>query len=132
EPVMPPVLRKIARKGLRNLFGVDVHPVLDEGWAEEREYWGGVLREFYRSNYGLEFHPLQSDESLVAPLETVVKLQRANKADHDAFFTSGYRATLNYQTELLDYGCPANRMQSILEMGVGLGRLIVHYFPFQA
>lgn len=129
---MAPVLKKMARKGLRNLLGVDVHASFDEGWAEERAYWAGVLREFYRKSYGLELDPLQTDDSLVAPFDTVVKVQRANKADRDAFFGSGYRVVLNYQTELLEYGCPANRMQSILEMGVGLGRLIVHYFPFQA
>jgi SAM-dependent methyltransferase len=68
----------------------------------------------------------------VPPPERVAKIQRANKADQEAFFASGYRGALTYQTELLDYGASPQRMQNILEMGVGLGRLILHYFPFQA
>jgi SAM-dependent methyltransferase len=126
-------LKKTARRGLRNLFGVDVlRTTFDEGWSEERDYWLDVLREFYRTTYGLQLHAAQTDPSLVPPAETVDKIQRANKSDRDAFFASGYRGVLTYQTELLDYDCPANRMQNILEMGVGLGRLIIHYLPFEA
>jgi SAM-dependent methyltransferase len=130
---MPRVLKKTLRKGLRNVFGVDVvRARFDEGWAQEREYWFDVLTQFYRSAYGLSLHPAQTDPSLVPPLETIVKVQRSNKADRDAFFASGYRGAWTYQTELLEYGCPADRMQNILEMGLGFGRLIIHYFPFQA
>jgi len=77
-------------------------------------------------------HASQTDSSLVPPLETVVKIQQANKADPDAFFASGYRSALAYQTALCDYDAPVDRMENILEMGVGLGRLIIHYFPFKA
>ena len=123
----------MVRKGLRNAFGVDVvRARFDEGWAEERDYWLNVIREFYRTKYGLNLHAAQTDLSLIPPLETITKVQRRNKADRDAFFASGYRAVLNYQTELLDYGAPANRMSNILELGVGMGRLIIHYFPFEA
>jgi Methylase involved in ubiquinone/menaquinone biosynthesis len=134
---MSGVLKQTVRSGLRNLFGVDVVRTratgfLDEGWAEERAYWLNVLQDFYQTEYGLSLDPLQTDPSLVPPLDKVLKIQRANKADPDGFFASGYRAALAYQTELCDYGSPANQMQNILEMGVGLGRLIIHYLPFEA
>jgi SAM-dependent methyltransferase len=126
-------LKKKIRKGVRRLFGVDAARArFDEGWTEERDYWIGVLRDFYRTTYGLELHAAQTDPSLVPPLATILKVQRANKADRDGFFASGYRTALAYQTELLDYGSPANGMQNILEMGLGFGRLMLHYFPFEA
>jgi SAM-dependent methyltransferase len=130
---MPRVLKKAVRKGIRNIFGVDVvRAPADEGWAEERDYWLEVLRDFYRTSYGLHLDPAQTDASLVPPLETVLKVQRANKADREGFFASGYRTVLDYQTELLDYDAPVHRMQNILEMGIGFGRLMIHYLPFQA
>ena len=134
---MSTILKQTIRSGVRNLFGIDVvragaRPAFDDGWAEERQYWLNVMRGFYQTKYGLGLHPAQTDPSLVPPLETVVKIQQANKADPDAFFASGYRTALAYQSELCDYDSPANRMHNILEMGVGLGRLIIHYFPFKA
>ena len=134
---MSQFLKQTVHRGLRDLFGVDIvraRPTgsLDEGWVEERAYWLNVLRDFYQTQYGLHLHESQTDQSLVPPLSTVVKIQRANKADRDAFFATGYRTAWAYQTELGDYGARVDRMQNILEMGVGLGRLIIHYFPFQA
>ena len=129
---MPRALKQIVRKGVRNRFGVDVvRARLDEGWAEERDYWLGVMRDFYRTTYGLELHASQTDSVLIPPVETITKVQRANKAERAAFFASGYRGALAYQTELLDYGLPVHRMHNILEMGLGFGRLIIHYFPFE-
>ena len=134
---MSRVLKQTVHKGLRDLFGVDIVRTapaasFDDGWAEERSYWQKILEDFYQSRYGLSLHPSQKDDSLVPPLETVVKIQQVNKADRDGFFASGYRAVWTYQNELCDYGAPVNQMQNILEMGVGLGRLILHYFPFDA
>ena len=134
---MSGTLKQTIRSGVRNLFGIDVVRAsatvpFNEGWAEERQYWLNIMRGFYQTRYGLNLHASQTDSSLVPPLETVVKIQRPNKADSDAFFASGYRTALAYQTELWDYDSPVNRMQNILEMGVGLGRLIIHYFPFKA
>jgi SAM-dependent methyltransferase len=91
-----------------------------------------VLGDFYQSAYGLPPHPLQSDQSLVPPLEKVVAIQRADKAHPDAFFASGYRTALAYQRELRDHGASVDRMEHILEMGIGLGRLMVHLAPFKA
>jgi SAM-dependent methyltransferase len=134
---MSGILKQTVRSGLRNLFGVDLvrtrTPVsFDDGWTEERNYWLEVIRDSYKTEYGLNLHEAQTDQSLVPPLDTVLKIQRANKADADGFFASGYRAALAYQTELRDYNSPPHRMQNILEMGVGMGRLIIHYFPFEA
>jgi Methyltransferase domain len=103
-----------------------------ESNRDERNYWHGVVRDFYQIQYRLNLDPAQTDSSLVPPLETVVTIQDAGKADPDIFFASGYRTTLAYQTELLDYDYSPAKMKNILEMGVGLGRLIIHYFPFSA
>jgi SAM-dependent methyltransferase len=134
---MSQFIKQKVRTGLRDFLGVDVvrataSDSFNEGWAEERAYWLNVLRDFYQTQYGLDLHASQTDQSLVPPLSTVLKIQRANKADRDAFFASGYRTAMAYQKELLDYEASADRMENILEMGVGLGRLILHYFPFQA
>jgi len=134
---MSRVFKHTVHKGLRELFGVDLVRTptaasFDDGWAEERSYWHKVLEDFYQSQYGLKLHQAQSDDSLVPPLEAVARIQQTNKADPDCFFASGYRAVSLYQTELCDYGAQVNKMQNILEMGVGFGRLILHYFPFEA
>jgi SAM-dependent methyltransferase len=134
---MSRVLKQTVQKGLRDLFGVDIvrtipTPAFDEKWSEERFYWRRILEDFYRDTYDLSLHESQSDDSLVPPLETVAKIQQVNKADPDGFFASGYRTVWGYQMELSDYGAQVNTMQTILEMGVGLGRLILHYFPFKA
>jgi SAM-dependent methyltransferase len=134
---MSRVLKQTVRSGLRNVLGVDLVRTsadvsFDEGWAEERDYWLGALRNFYKNEYGLNLHESQADQSLVPPLDTVLKIQGGNKADADGFFASGYRTALAYQSELRDYNSPVNRMQTILEMGVGMGRLILQYFPFEA
>lgn len=134
------VFKQTIRSGLRNTLGVEIvrsqpvstPPSFDEGWAEERGYWLGVLEDFYEKEYGLDLHPLQRDSSLVPPFETLIKIQGPNKANPDTFFASGYRATLAYQTELRDYGFPLKDAQNILELGVGFGRLMVQYFPFAA
>jgi SAM-dependent methyltransferase len=133
---MSRVLKQTVHKGLRDLFGVDLvrtvpASIFDDGWADERSYWKKVLADYYQEHYGLSLHEQQSDDSLVPPLDTVAKIQQLNKADPNGFFASGYRTVWTYQTELLGYGGQVNRMQNILELGVGLGRLILHYFPFE-
>ncbi len=104
----------------------------DPQWYEERIYWFEVFKEFYRKHYGLEIDPAQTDPQMVPPLELALKIQLANKADANAFFASGYRASIAYHQELLDYGAALPEMKNILEIGVGLGRLILHYYPFGA
>jgi SAM-dependent methyltransferase len=100
--------------------------------AAERAYWFEALKEFYRTTYGLEMHPAQSNPSIVPPLGNVTQIQRPDKANPDTFFASGYRQALIYQQELLEFGALPNKMERILELGVGMGRLIVQFFPLNA
>jgi SAM-dependent methyltransferase len=128
-------MTKTLSQKIKRIFRADtptVHAPFEEGWAEERRYWFNVLNDFYDDAYALKPHEAQSDDSLVPPLDKVNEIQRSNKAHPDTFFASGYRSALDYQQELRDYGATIHEMQNILEMGVGLGRLIIHLFPFQA
>jgi len=109
-----------------------IESTFNEGWAEERRYWFDVVQDFYQEAYGLQPHAAQADDSLVPPLDKVNEIQRSNKAHPDTFFASGYRTALAYQQELRDYGASIHQMENVLEMGVGLGRLITHLYPFQA
>jgi SAM-dependent methyltransferase len=134
---MARTLPQRVRRRFHRLFKGDETPpqptkLFDEDWARERTYWFDVLRDYYHANYGLAPHPAQSDSSIVPPAEKVVAIQRPEKAHPDTFFATGYRQAVGYQTELRDYGASVDKMENILEMGVGLGRLIVHYFPFKA
>ncbi|MBA3481418.1 MAG: class I SAM-dependent methyltransferase [Pirellulales bacterium] len=133
---MARTLQQKIRREFRRFFQPKDMPTIggatfDDGWGEERIYWFNVLRDFY-SAYGLEPHPIQSDASLVPPLERVASIQRPDKAHPDVFFASGYRGALGYLTELRDYGASVEKMQNILEMGVGMGRLMAQLFPLPA
>ncbi|MCA1604574.1 MAG: class I SAM-dependent methyltransferase, partial [Acidobacteria bacterium] len=105
---------------------------VDDGWPEERRYWEGQIRTYYQEQFGLGLHPLQTDSAIVPPVKLATTIQGANKADPDGFFASGYRTILGYLAELRDYGVSPTDMGRILEMGVELGRLMVHLFPFRA
>lgn len=102
------------------------------GWSLERAYWRDVLRGWYRTRYGLDLDPLQSDDAIVPPEALVRRVQGARKAKPDVFFAGGYRAIHAYLTELDDYGFKPNEMQRILEFGVGFGRLLLHFAPLPA
>lgn len=128
-------MTKTLSQRVKRIFRSDApktEAVFDEGWAEERRYWFDVLQTFYNDAYELQPHEAQSDDSLVPPLDKVNEIQRSNKAHPDTFFASGCRTALAYQQELRDYGASIHQMENILEMGVGLGRLITHLYPFQA
>jgi len=103
-----------------------------EDWPAERAYWLEQIRGFYRTRYGLDLHPLQTAPELAPPLDLVLRVQQANKADPDGFFASGYRTALAYHEELLDHGFEPRSFGRILELGVGLGRLLVHFAPLPA
>lgn len=107
-------------------------PPADEGWDAERAYWEAELRRYYAAEFGLELTPLQTDSGLVPPSTLATFIQNVNKAHPDGFFASGYRTTLSYLKELRDYGRSPAEMDRILEVGIGLGRLMVHYTPFRA
>jgi hypothetical protein len=98
----------------------------------ELEYWRGQLSDLMRSRYGLELSPIQADVATAPAAELVVQIQNPNKANHTNFIASGLRQACLYLRELHDYGYDPRRFGRILEFGVGLGRLIRHYFPFPA
>lgn len=133
-------LKRMARTTLRDRLGLDLVRVsnvngashFDDGWPEERDYWLGLMRERYLSEYGLALDPAQTDPAMVPPLETVLRIQNAHKADPDGYFATGYRTTLAYQEELTYWGASPADAERILDFGVGMGRLILHYFPFRA
>lgn len=107
-------------------------PVQDEGWQEERAYWRAQLESLYRREYGLGLDPVQLDERCVPPADLVQAIQTPTKSAPDTFFATGYRNAVAYQQELLAHGWRCERFERVLEFGVGLGRLIIHLFPFPA
>lgn len=100
--------------------------------SAEARRWKHSLSEYYRAAFGVKMHPLQSDPSIVPPFEVAVRVQAPNKSDPDTFFATGYRQTLDYFAELAALGLRPDRMEAILEFGVGAGRILVHYLPFKA
>jgi SAM-dependent methyltransferase len=105
-------------------------PPAEDGWVDERSYWENELHGYYQRHFGLVLDPLQTDSRMLPPAGLAATIQGTNKADSDGFFASGYRTTLSYLTELRDHGASPAKMSRILEMGVGLGRLIVNFLPF--
>ncbi len=98
----------------------------------EALHWRAALSDYYQKKFGVKMHPLQSDPSMVPPFEVAVQVQAPNKCDPDTFFATGYRQTIDYLEELTEFGLDPAKMGSILEFGVGAGRLLVHYLPFKA
>lgn len=99
---------------------------------EEALRWKGDLEKYCRTKLGTELNPLQSDPKVVPPFEVAVQVQAPNKCDPNTFFATGYRQTVEYLEELAEFGMRPDRMKTILEFGVGTGRLLVHYLPFKA
>jgi SAM-dependent methyltransferase len=101
-------------------------------WEEERAYWIERMASWYRNKYSLALDPIQSDAARVPPLELVAEIQGKGKARPDAFLASGQRTVMHYLQELDEHGFDPRRFGRILEFGVGLSRLIRHYYPFPA
>ncbi len=100
--------------------------------AEERTYWRQRLERMLREEYGVAMHPVQSDESLLPSGELVASIQQANKTGADVFFASGYRASILLLEDLRDHGFDPRSFERILDFGVGVGRLIRHFYAFAA
>jgi SAM-dependent methyltransferase len=96
----------------------------------EAEHWRTVLRDLYRSQYGLEMHKLQSDEAIVPPKAVVDIVQGRSKADPNTFFGTGYREMVRFLTELHAHSFNVSRMERMLDFGFGTGRILVHFLPF--
>lgn len=56
-------------------------------------------------------------------------IQHGAKANPDAFFATGARAMLIYLRELSDHGVDPRNVGSVLDFGIGFGRLIRHWLP---
>jgi len=106
--------------------------VAEANWKAEREYWVNRLSQVMQSRYQLNLHEIQSDDSLVPPLDLVRIIQTNNKANPDVFIATGCRTVLTYLDELHDHDIDPRNFRRILEFGVGLGRLIRHYYAFSA
>jgi len=103
-----------------------------EHWRAERAYWFERMQEWYRARYGLALCDVQMDDATTPDGALVNSIQDAQKANPDAFFATGYRTMLFYLEELHDWGVDPMSLSSVLEMGVGLGRLLRHWSPFPA
>lgn len=103
-------------------------PDATDHWRAERQYWLARLAEHYRTAFGVELDPLQSDDA-ATPGETARLVQHAAKINPDAFYATGARATLLYLQELTDHGFDPRRFEAVLDFGMGFGRLIRHWLP---
>ena len=101
-------------------------------WKAEYDYWSGLLWNHYDREYGLKPHPIQTDARIVPSGDLVDLIQSPQMGTEHGYFGSGYRNILAYFKELHDHGFRPDRMERILEFGIGLGRLMIHYFPFKA
>lgn len=119
-------MRTIRRKQ-RNRRDAD-----QDHWDKERAYWVARMGDWYREKYSLELDPIQTDTARVPPIELVAEIQGKGKALPDAFLASGLRTALHYLEELDDHGYDPRDFGRILDFGVGLTRLIRHYYPFPA
>ena len=99
--------------------------------AAEAERYRQALDDLYRSGYGLSMHPLQRDPRVVPPSTVVDKVQGHNKADRNTFLGTGYRQTAAHLRDLHAHGYDVGRMRRMLDMGVGTGRLLLHFLPFE-
>lgn len=97
-----------------------------------RQEWLNKLSRFYRKNYNLAMHPLQTNISVVPPKNIISLVQKKDKSNPDVFFEAGYRQTYWYLNELKSHGFRPDRMENILDFGVGTGQLLLHYLPFSA
>jgi SAM-dependent methyltransferase len=127
---MAKLLRSAFRAGRRKFRKQDDNE--QEHWEKERAYWAERMAGWYREKYSLELDPIQNDPARVPPLELVARIQGTGKARPDAFLASGLRTVMYYLQELDDYGYDPCRFERILDFGVGLSRLIRHYYPFPA
>ncbi|MBI3252518.1 MAG: class I SAM-dependent methyltransferase [Candidatus Omnitrophica bacterium] len=103
---------------------------LKSAWEAARRR--GLLKSWYRERYDLAMHPIQSDVSVVPCEEVAACVQSRNKSHAPTFFATGYQQALEYFWELEDHGFPPDRMEKILDFGCGVGRLLIHFFPFKA
>lgn len=89
-----------------------------------------VLTEMYRSRFGLDLHPLQTDYSMVPPAEVIYTVQGKNKADPHTFLGTGWRNAAQILELLHSHGYEVAGMKRMLDFGVGTGRVLLQFLPF--
>lgn len=113
-----------------NAYPARVQPLPDavDHWRAEREYWLGRLEAYYREAFGVGLDRLQTDDA-ATPGARVSVIQDIAKSNPDAFFATGARGILFYLQELRDHGVDPASLGSVLEFGLGFGRLLRHWLP---
>jgi SAM-dependent methyltransferase len=97
--------------------------------AQEAAEWREKAQALY-AKYGIEFHPLQTDASMVPPAKVVSNVQGKSKSDPNTFLGSGYRDMVRYITELEDHGGDIGSMKRMCDFGFGTGRVLLQFLPF--
>ncbi|HVT88798.1 MAG TPA: class I SAM-dependent methyltransferase, partial [Tepidisphaeraceae bacterium] len=98
----------------------------------EFEKWVTLSRSFYLDRFGLELDPMQVDLSSTPELALIQTIQTANKGNPQVFLSTGLRTAMDYIREIESAGLSLPACERILEFGVGFGRLLRHFLPFQA
>lgn len=108
---------------------------LSKAELHEREaelaYWESALSEKLGQS-GLTMSEFQRDHDLVPPLEQIRTIQSESKAEPNLFLSSGMQAAVYYLEELERAGARVQDFNRILEFGVGFGRILRHFSPYQA
>jgi SAM-dependent methyltransferase len=120
-----------SRSGAGSLGGTSAAGDDAVHWRAERAYWHRQLTQWMQARYNLGLDRVQEDDATVPDQRLAARIQNSAKAHPDVYFATGYRTVLDYLRELTDHGFAPERFESILEFGVGLGRLIRHFVPFR-
>src|SRR5438270_2214926 len=107
-------------------------PAEADHWQQERQYWREQFKGWLQRHYGRPMHRLQDDDATVPAPHLVAQIQAQRKCCPDVYFATGLRTVLDFLRELDDHHFAPERFASILEFGVGLGRLIRHFMPLNA
>ena len=92
--------------------------------------WFDRLERMYRQRFGLDLHPLQSDERIVPSKAVIDRVQGPSKADPVTFRGTGAMDAFRYCEELTALGFDFSRARRMLDFGFGTGRVLVHFLPF--
>lgn len=98
--------------------------------AEATQYRERLAEVLWR-DFHLKMHRLQTEPSVLPPRGVVAKVQGSNTADANSFFGGAYRDMINYLEALRSNGFDITRMERMLDFGVGTGRMLLHFLPFQ-
>ncbi len=98
--------------------------------AKEAANYRSAAADLYREKFALDMHPLQTDESIVPPAEIVNQVQGRSKSDVNTFLGTGYRDAARYIKQVSDNGGDLGSMERMLDFGIGTGRIMLQFLPF--